>query len=489
MASALGEMESHHSLGERIGAAASSSILIALLIGTVQAGLLGACGVWGLSIWGVGPGSPLAASAGVYLAIRALAAPAGVLFLTLQGTFRGLGDTKAPFFATVLMNTLNIAAEYVLIWQLGWGVRGAAVAMAAAQVSELLWRPAPTPLPLHEQRGRCLATRARWSRPAPPGVLPAHHPYLAALPYFVQASSAAVLLAILRRRCTLGLVGGAALRETLRFLKPTGLLVLRTLATTATFATATALAARTDAVHAASHQIAFQVWLASSLLADSLAVAAQALMARSLASGDRAAARRVAWRCLGLSLALGLLLMGGLALGQDHIAALFTRDPAVLGCMRTLLPVVVRVGGCLVFSLSSWWHHTDHSRVACTPGGGGCGSVQRALCPLAVLTACRLPTRLPTRLQFCTQPINALAFVMDGILYGVSGFGYAATAMVAAAVPAVAVMVEGTLLAAGQMDLSLLAVWAGLAVFMVMRFATLFIPLVRRQPPFNVLTD
>ena len=36
--------------------------------------------------------------------------------------------------------------------------------------------------------------------------------------------------------------------------------------------------------HAAAHQICYQVWLASSLLADALAVAAQSLLARRIAS-------------------------------------------------------------------------------------------------------------------------------------------------------------------------------------------------------------
>eukprot|EP00887_Chlorella_sp_A99_P001482 scaffold8.g1482.t1 len=370
IASALGEMEEHRSSrGERIGAAASSAILLALLIGGAQAVLLGLFGVAGLGAWGVGPASPLRASAVVYLGIRALAAPAGVLFITLQGVFRGLGDTKAPFYATIVMNALNIGLEYVLIWQLGWGVRGAAVAMAMAQA----------------RRG--------------------------------QALSAGLLLLVLRQRCSLGLVGGAAVREALRFLKPTGLLVLRTVATTATVATASSIAARTD-----------PVWLASSLLADSLAVAAQALMARSLASEEWEAARHVAWRCLALSLCLGLVLLAGLALWRDQIAALFTHDPAVLVVMSGLMPLV-----------------------------------------------------------FCTQPLNALAFVMDGILMGVSGFSYAARAMAAAAAPAILVMVVGSHAAGGSADLMLLSVWAGLALFMLSRLATLFVPLVRWQPPFDVL--
>lgn len=65
-----------------------------------------------------------------------------------------------------------------------------------------------------------------------------------------------------------------------------GFLALRTGAITAVYACATSLAARAGPSAAACHQICFQVWLASSLLADSLAVAGQTLLARSIAARD-----------------------------------------------------------------------------------------------------------------------------------------------------------------------------------------------------------
>lgn len=72
-----------------------------------------------------------------------------------------------------------------------------------------------------------------------------------------------------------------------------GLLALRTVAISGTFAVATSLAAQSDLVHAAAHQICIQLWLASSLLADSLAVAAQTLLAQGLAAKDQGQARKV----------------------------------------------------------------------------------------------------------------------------------------------------------------------------------------------------
>ena len=65
------------------------------------------------------------------------------------------------------------------------------------------------------------------------------------------------------------------------------------MAISGTFALATSLAARSDLAHAAAHQICLQLWLASSLLADSLAVAAQTLLAQGVAAGRMGEARQV----------------------------------------------------------------------------------------------------------------------------------------------------------------------------------------------------
>ena len=68
---------------------------------------------------------------------------------------------------------------------------------------------------------------------------------------------------------------------------------MRTVAISGTFALATSLAARSDLAHAAAHQICLQLWLASSLLADSLAVAAQTLMAQGVAAKELRQTRKV----------------------------------------------------------------------------------------------------------------------------------------------------------------------------------------------------
>lgn len=73
---------------EAVGAAASAALLLAAIVGCMQALVLSVLGSRGLAAWGAAPGSPLHSDAAAYLAARALAAPATVLMLVLQGCFR-----------------------------------------------------------------------------------------------------------------------------------------------------------------------------------------------------------------------------------------------------------------------------------------------------------------------------------------------------------------------------------------------------------------
>lgn len=98
-------------------------------------------------------------------------------------------------------------------------------------------------------------------------------------------------------------------------------------------------------------------------------------------------------------------------------------------------------------------------------------------------------------MQILTQPINALAFLADGILYGVGGFGYAAVAMFLACIPAGGAMllfsrIMASQLAAGSsaaLDVQLQSVWVGLSLLMLLRFLTIWLPLSLRRWPFDKL--
>jgi putative MATE family efflux protein len=181
--------------------------------------------------------------------------------------------------------------------------------------------------------------------------------------------------------------------------------MVRTAALLAALTTATALAARISTTAVAAHQIAFQVWTFLAFSLDAIAIAAQALIGRHLGADDAAEARRVARRMLEWGLLIGVLVGIGLAATRTLIVPLFTADPRVRALASEVLLVV------------------------------------------AVM-----------------QPMNALVFVLDGILLGAGDAAYLALAMVGAlvafALAAAAVVV---------LDGGLLAVWAAITVLMAAR--------------------
>lgn len=86
-------LASHRTAGGKLeaggtSAAVSAAVQLALVVGCMQALVLGLLGPQGLAGWGAAPGSPLFSDAAAYLGARAMAAPATVLMLVLMGCFR-----------------------------------------------------------------------------------------------------------------------------------------------------------------------------------------------------------------------------------------------------------------------------------------------------------------------------------------------------------------------------------------------------------------
>lgn len=224
---------------------------------------------------------------------------------------------------------------------------------------------------------------------------------------------------------------GPSLNFALALRMPAGWLVLRTMSSGAAYALATSMATRAGAEYAAAHQICLQIWLASSLLADSLAVAAQTLLARSIASSDTGYSQKVVSTTVSMAFVLGLFLTVVLALPGSQLTAVFTKDPMVLQVIDTLLPFVL-----------------------------------------------------------LTQPLNALAFVGDGVLFGAGGFKYASMAMAVCSAVSAAVMIGGQQLAGADPLLTLSSTWYGLSTFMLMRALTIYVPYkYRNRPVFGRVFD
>jgi putative MATE family efflux protein len=186
-------------------------------------------------------------------------------------------------------------------------------------------------------------------------------------------------------------------------------LFVRTVALRASLSLTLALAARKGTSALAAWQVAFQWWAFLAYLLDALEAAAQSLVARALGSADRPLARRTARRILawavGAGLGVGLLT----AILATPIASWFAQDAEV----RSLL------------SMSLVW-------------------------------------------VGLSQPVNAVAFALDGVLVGAGDQRFLAGAMVASSL----VLAAGALLL-GAPSRPLWALWLLVVLFMATRVVLL----------------
>ncbi|MED6148229.1 hypothetical protein PIB30_051063 [Stylosanthes scabra] len=308
-------------------ASASTALLFGTVLGLLQAAVLVFAAKPLLAAMGVKSGSPMLGYAMNYLRLRALGAPAVLLSLAMQGIFRGFKDTTTPLYVIVSGYALNVAMDPVLIFHCKLGIRGAAISHILSQ--------------------------------------------------YIMAFA---LLMLLIRKVHL-MPPSVKDLQIFRFLKNGGLLMLRVIAVTFCVTLAASLAARLGPIKMAAFQTCLQVWLTSSLLADGLAVAVQAILACSFAEKDQnkviAAATRTLQMCFILGVALSVVVGGGLYFG----AGVFSKSLAVIHLIRVAIPFVA-----------------------------------------------------------ATQPINSLAFVFDGVNYGASDFAYAAYSLVLVSLVSIATL-------------------------------------------------
>lgn len=202
------------------------------------------------------------------------------------------------------------------------------------------------------------------------------------------------------------------------YIKSGGFLIGRTLSALFTMTLSTSMAARQGPIAMAAHQICLQVWLAVSLLTDALAASGQALVASSLSKGDYKTVKEITFFVLKTGFVMGGVLAVALGVSFDSLAVLFTRDTEVLGILKT---------GVLFVSAS--------------------------------------------------QPLNALAFIFDGLHYGVSDFPYAASSMITVGA------ISSAILLYAPSIFGLRGVWLGLALFMGLRMVAGFIRLASKNGP------
>uniref|UniRef100_A0A6N2L4M3 Protein DETOXIFICATION n=1 Tax=Salix viminalis TaxID=40686 RepID=A0A6N2L4M3_SALVM len=300
---------------------ASTALIVGGILGLLQTIFL----VFGakplLHIMGVKSDSAMFTPARKYLTLRALGSPAVLLSLAMQGVFRGFKDTRTPLYATVIGDLTNVVLDPIFIFVLNLGVSGAAIAHVLSQ-------------------------------------------YLISL----------ILLWKLMKKVDL-LPPSAKDLQFSRFLKNGFLLLARVVAATICVTLAASRATRLGSTTMAAFQICLQVWLTSSLLADGLAVAGQAIIACAFAEKDYQKATSAATRVLQMSFVLGLGLALFVGLGLHFGGVIFSKDPEVLRIIAIGIPFVA-----------------------------------------------------------ATQPINSIAFVFDGVNFGASDFAYSSYSMVLVAI-------------------------------------------------------
>ncbi|PNX92143.1 MATE efflux family protein 1-like, partial [Trifolium pratense] len=295
---------------------ASSAIVIGGVLGVLQTLFIIFTAKPVLNYMGIHSNSPMLKPAQQYLILRSFGAPAVILSMAIQGIFRGIKDTRTPLYATIIGDVTNIILDPLLMFTFRLGVSGAAIAHIVSQY--------------------LISLILLWSLMKQVVLLP---------PSFQDF-------------------------QFRKILKNGFLLLVKVTAVTFCVTLSASLAAREGSTTMAAFQICLQIWMATSLLADGLAVAGQAIIASAFARRDYNMVIASASRVLQLGLILGLLLSFLLFSLLPFASRLFTNDINVLQLIGIGIPYVA-----------------------------------------------------------ATQPINALAFVFDGVNYGVSDFIYSAYSM------------------------------------------------------------
>ncbi|XP_004233576.1 protein DETOXIFICATION 45, chloroplastic-like [Solanum lycopersicum] len=348
----------------------STALVLSAGIGLIEAAAMYLGSGPFLSIMGLSTDSTMRIPAEHFLKLRALGAPAVVLYLAVQGIFRGFKDTRTPVMCLGLGNLSAVLFFPIFMYTFQLGITGAAISTVASQ-------------------------------------------YIVAILMLWKLNEKTVLLQPNIRNLHFG-----------GYLKSGGFLLGRTLAAVLTVTLSTSMAARLGAIPMAAHQICLQVWLSASLLADAQAASGQALIASSFARKDYGRVKLITHVALKTGLATGILLAIILGLSFPSFARCFTNDSQVLDIVRS---------GLLFVSAS--------------------------------------------------QPLNALAYIFDGLHYGVSDFPYAAISM----------MIVGALasifLIYAPPIIGLPGVWSGLTIFMGLRSVAGFMRLSAKNGPWWFLQD
>lgn len=223
---------------------------------------------------GLSGDAQIAEQAASWLRIALFGAPLILITMAGNGWMRGVQDAVRPLRYVLAGNGISAVLCPILVYPVGWGLEGSAVANVVAQV----------------------------------------------------ISAALFLNALSRER--------VPLRPDLPVMKAQlGMgrdLVLRSLAFQACFVSAAAVAARTSTAAVGAHQVVLQLWTFLALVLDSVAIAAQSLVGAALGAGSSRQARGIAGQITRYGLVFGCVLGIVFAAVSQVLPRVFTTDPGVL---------------------------------------------------------------------------------------------------------------------------------------------------------------
>ena len=227
-------------------------------------------------VW-MGAGDSVQPEAVAYLRGAAFGMIPMLIILAATGTLRGVLDMKTPLYVLAAGSAVNVALNFLLIFALHLGIRGAGIALSITQTL------------------MCLALVFQVVRKAGPyGVT------------FRPSSS--------------GLHGalGAGLP-----------LLVRTLSLRAALLATVAVATRAGVIALAGHQVVSTVWTLAAFALDALAIAAQSLVGVALGSGRQEALRSLVRRMTGWGVGAAALMGLVVLAGSPWIPLAFGTDPAM----------------------------------------------------------------------------------------------------------------------------------------------------------------
>ena len=225
--------ESQSSSKAQMSASVSSALLLASVVGLLQAVIYFAFTEQIIGFMGITAASSMHYSAVSYLKVRALGTPAATVWLVSNGIFRGLGDTRTPLKWSIIFTVLNAILDPLFIFTLNLGASGAAAGTALAQTFSLF--------------------------------------------FLLRSLTNKVEIRMMAQLTNLG--------DSMKsYLSAASIVFLRTVGKVAVYAFCAKQAALLGAVGAAAYNLTFQLGFATTQICESVAIAVQTLIARELKS-------------------------------------------------------------------------------------------------------------------------------------------------------------------------------------------------------------